>query len=113
MIERIKDANVFGECIRDIAFDSTKGFGCYSTFDMESDFRDVQSHQSKTAKKIREIISNTDGVDSSLIPVFSDGKLTLGWHWEGDGLLVVSDGKRIAYNNDCKKDHTWKWWKEE
>ncbi len=36
--------------------------------------------------------------------------IIIAWHWDGgDGTLVVFDGKRIAINNDCKKDSGWKW----
>jgi len=111
MISNIKSPNVFGEVIRDIAF-TNEGFGCYDNFKLEQSFKEIQSHQSKDAKKIREIISNIEEIDPSLIPVFSNGELTLGWNWDGDGFLVVTDGKRIAYNNDCKNDNDWAYWEE-
>lgn len=42
---KIKSPSVFGELIRDLAFKKNNeyDFGCYSTFDMEEDFKEVDA----------------------------------------------------------------------
>ena len=45
--------------------------------------------------------------------LFSDGKIHLGWYWEGDGTLIFIEGDKMAINTDCKCDYYWDWVKEE
>ncbi len=73
----------------------------------------------KNESKMRELFGNPylengcqlyqkPGVD------FEMGSFTIniGWYWDGDGILVIQENNRIAYNSDCKTDHDWSWIKE-
>lgn len=119
-----KDADQFGEILREYAF--KERFGCYTTFEVEDEFIEV-SKSTELGIKLLELLGfNNDSYNSAIkrkdertedmcinirdnSHMFSNGQIHLAWHWDGDGHLVFIEGERIAENRDCKKDYNWKW----
>ena len=116
----MKSADEFGEALRDYCFvpnEYGQDFGCYSTFDLLPEFS-----PSIPSEWIVELLigkkpspENDDfdwGDERKRINCFSSPHCVVAWFWDGDGSLYVSDRKRAALNNDCKKSYGWKWVKE-
>ena len=111
------DPNVFGEIIREFAF--KKEYGCYSCFDLLDEFKpipegyDIQGrlqmamgiHQTQDEK---DLCYSADELRQRA-SYFSNGKIHIGWYWDGDGTLAIIEGIRCAVNTDCKKAHDWHW----
>lgn len=108
-LKKFKSPDAFGEAIRDLAFvkENEDDFGCYSTFKLEEGFIKVNPNSAEGLK-----IIDAFGIlfeSGEVVDMWTNGPLTVAWFWDGDGILVVSDGNRTAINTDCKKDHGWSW----
>ena len=110
----------FGEALRNYCFinDGNEGmfggkqYGCYSTFRLRSEF--LQVFEGKIFDSLKKI----SGVESAYTDDWQihfncytncDGTIYLAWFWDGDGVLVIKEGDKIAYNGDCKKEYDWFW----
>lgn len=118
MIDAQLDANVFGEQIRNYAF--VASLGCYTSFELKDSFKPVDRGSREALEMLTllgwippEERSNQDCSDSDSIisssKIFTDGVITLAWHWDGDGTLAVLANGFAAVNNDCKKVDNWEW----
>jgi hypothetical protein len=105
-----RNPNLFGETLRERYFTKGEGKGCYENFTLEKEF--VAAALGDRAAILRAML------DAQLLPVGQiadtqiftrkdDPNMFAAWFWDGDGMLVVSDGVRTAYNADCKKSHGW------
>lgn len=115
--QEMEDANEFGETLRDYCFvpDEFGGeTGCYSTFKLRDDFVEVKPN-SKTGKKLLKSLWNDCHNKEYIkemtprVQMFTDGIIDLAWCWDGDGILLIKEGSKVAINSDCKKDHDWEW----
>jgi len=130
-------ANFLGEQYRQKSFIPDKygnDFGCYSTFDTEKSFKqiNISTKNKKHFKNIKKMINiivynNTkdmllkypEDIDNNVQYIkeaiaydrFYYSKkldLYLAWHWDGDGTLIFIDkNNKIVVNTDCKKDYYW------
>lgn len=90
--------------------------GCYSCFDLIPDFEKIDK-ESQFAEKILRIFGYFEQTNNNeekrfikdASHMFKYKDILMAWLWDGDGHLIVSDGKRTAQNTDCKKDYTWQW----
>lgn len=104
-----EDADIFGETLREYCFDTKEGeLGCYSCFKLRDGF--VELRDGPVWKKIISAL----GIEACIeemeqAEVYCIGNLAIGWHWDGDGCLVVVEGQRMAVNGDCKKTYGWEW----
>lgn len=107
--KKFKNPNVFGEAVRDLAFvkENEDDLGCYSTFKLEEGFIKVNP-QSAEGKRILAAFGICFEPDEKP-DMWTNGPLTVAWFWDGDGILIVGDGEKMAINSDCKKDHGWEW----
>ena len=99
---KIKDANKFGELLREYFFTKDKGRGCYENFELEPFMV-----RGEVTPYVQEFFGNCD----STVYFYANQDNLHVWYaymWDGDGTLIVSDGERIAVNHDCKKDYRWK-----
>lgn len=115
----MNDASEFGEVLREYCFVPCKinggDFGCYSTFDLKPEFRKIKKNCRLGQILLKHLGLNEDGSSGEkeflemMNPyLYSNGIVHLGWYWDGDGVLVIRENHKIAYNGDCK--HTdWKW----
>jgi len=111
------DPNTFGEIIREFAF--KEEYGCYSCFDLLDEFKPVQEgYDIQGRLQIAMGIHKTQDDDDACYSqdelrkaasYFSNGKIHIGWYWDGDGTLAIIEGNRCAVNTDCKKAHEWRW----
>jgi hypothetical protein len=116
-IENTDNPNVFGEFIRNAVFVKNRGtdFGCYSTFELTSDFKPISPESSPGKRLVQMLLSDDDFFDCidqeelALCRLFSNGIFTVAWYWEGDGTLLVGSGSKFAINFDCKKEYGWVW----
>lgn len=120
-IVETRNPNVFGEYVRDLAFKKKNeyDFGCYSTFELENGFRDIDPKSTFGQKLLRMLMSDyceeapveQEDIDFVLGAgkMATDGGLVVAWYWDGDGVLVVGCRDRYAINTDCKKDYNWEW----
>lgn len=111
--QKLEDPNVFGETLRDYCFDCPPNqTGCYSCFKLKTQFKEVDRKSALGKWFIRELEQcDPDWSLGNQCSIFSDGNIWIGWFWEGDGDLIIIEGKKIARNTDCKKDYTWEWMK--
>lgn len=116
----MEDPNDFGEALREYCFipDSINGgnYGCYSTFELRPEFRRVKKDCKLGKLLLKHLGLNEDGSigegewqENMRSHLFSNGKIHLGWYWDGDGCLLIWEGNKIAYNGDCKCSSYWKW----
>lgn len=112
--KNIEDANAFGELMREQIFDHSKGYGCYSTFDLNEGYEELDDPVSTLSPKEFEVFygdpdpdfaadwqNRTCGVTNGLVYGY--------WYWDGDGVLLVRCEGIAAINHDCKKDYYWEW----
>lgn len=120
----VKDDNPdsYGEMLRTHFFVG-KGFGCYSTFEVRTEFQTVDKDSALGKAALKCLFSDchwynepeTDEYKQEIARahVLSTPTHIVAWWWDGDGTLVVGDidnGRisRAAINDDCKKDRYWK-----
>jgi hypothetical protein len=98
------DPDAIGEFLRDIFFDQKNGVGCYSTFDVRTDFIKSEPDEQETILGDDYVINWT---------VYSYAGIKMRYYWDGDGTLEfhLPDG-RILENTDCKKDNRWGWFEK-
>lgn len=116
---KIEDVNQFGEVLREHCFDSThcatmtgyhKPHECYSTFSLNPDFKFFKLLPTNPIYKKLARLSGFNESDGRLdFFAFSNNIIDIGWWWDGDGTLIISEGGKTAINNDCKCDYTWEW----
>lgn len=126
--QKVQDCCEFGELLRDYCFvpDAYGGTkGCYSTFELRPEFKEVDKKSATGKKLLKHLGYNSKGLKLSKdeewlgwqkemygrCKLFSNGNIHVGWWWDGDGTLVIIEGKRIAVNYDCKNDYEWEWLK--
>ncbi len=112
---KIIGADQFGEVLREHFFVKKKDddYGCYSTFTLTDNFKRLDL----TADRFIDLANfyfvgaiEQGGKDSIVIAEDKDNHdIFVMWYWNGDGMLVVSDGNRVALSSDCKKDNRWIW----
>jgi len=114
--QEMNDANEFGEALRNYAFLPKDQRGCYSTFALKQEFRKIKKECKLGQLLLKHLGMNPDGSvgegdwkEQFNPSLYSNGNIHLGWYWDGDGILVVIEGSKIAVNSDCKKDYTWEW----
>ena len=112
MLENVLDS-VYGidavaEYLRNEFFDQSKGFGCYSSFDLRYGVFDITS-------KCNTVLEVQEHHAKRWITIAGMPHLVeMAYYWEGDGYLrfmISRPGKRpsiILENRDCKKNHGWK-----
>ena len=120
---KIKNPDAFGELMRDTIFVDS-GFGCYSQFDVEPEFKSLKDPEDELAVKMLRAVMAEDGdyeldalgevefmQDYPGIRAYSNGTTHCMWFWDGDGTLFVANDelKLAAINTDCKKSYGWKW----
>lgn len=112
--QRTKNPDEFGETIREFAF--KEEFGCYSCFDLIDEFSqlDAESFDANILRKIMGIHqeNDPDGYMEEYkknAKYYSNGIITIGWYWDGDGTLAIREGEKMAVNHDCKTNYTWEW----
>ena len=101
----IKDPNLFGELLRYYFFTKDEGYGCYENFKVESFMTEGVFPKEPINKYFGEHWENK-------IYFYADQtnlNIWLAYSWDGDGTLIVSDGNRVAINDDCKKSYNWEW----
>jgi hypothetical protein len=110
----IQDPNIFGELLREAIFTKKKDkqgykqYGCYDNFEVEKDFIAPDAKSRNDLLKQFESELGEDGVQCAYLYVHKDNPaIFVIWYWDGDGMLIVSDGEREACNDDCKKSHNW------
>jgi hypothetical protein len=103
----IQDPSLFGELLRHLFF-TKDGYGCYSNFKVESNF--VRNPLPNEHYKYLgfDCSDDAEGYNIHFYQDRDNPKVCFSYYWDGDGTLVVSDGERVAVNNDCKKDYVWK-----
>ena len=116
--QEMTDPNEFGETLRNYCFIPDEyvykfggeQYGCYSTFKLRPEFESVTS--TYIYKQLRKLsgIDETDYCND--FNCYSNGIIYLGWHWDGDGTLIIQEGNKIAINYDCKHDDSWEWYNE-
>jgi len=107
--KNIQDPNIFGELLRHTFF-TKEGYGCYSNFNVESNFvRNPLPHDYYEYLGFY-LADDAEDYDIYFYQDRDNPKICLAYYWDGDGTLVVSDGERIAVNDDCKKDYYWKFY---
>lgn len=89
--------DLLGECLRALFFDQTKGFGCYSSFEL---------------KPYVTTLPNEPVEDDPVEFHYTVAKvhdIKMRYFWDGDGYLefILPNGK-VIFNSDCKCDHGWK-----
>lgn len=89
--------NEAGEELRRMFFDHTKGYGCYSTFDLNDGVEQLESAPVGGEWN--------DGIEWRR---FRLGDYEMQYYWDGDGVLEfrLPDGSWLC-NGDCKKDYVW------
>lgn len=110
--------NLAGELLRDKIFNQVNNKkGCYSTFEINYDFKIVDKSDGRIQKlwkylfdeyEIDEYDDFQEEISSANI-VENDDLIAM-WYWDGDGtLLIYVKAENILFvNEDCKKDYTWK-----
>ena len=103
---KIKDADKFGELLRECFFTKDKGRGCYENFELEPFMI-----QGVVTPYIQSLFGDPLTWDAKIYFFALKDNLNIwcAYSWDGDGTLIVSDGTRIAENSDCKKDYNWRW----
>lgn len=115
--QKMEDANDFGEALREYCFLPSNGgiYGCYSTFKLRPEFKkfnpteDILSILLGHNYRGNEYYSGNEVVKIEQNSCFSNGNVIVAWYWDGDGTLYFREGKKAAFNNDCKKDYCWEW----
>jgi hypothetical protein len=102
-IDPEKDADAVGEHLRGFFFDQTEGQGCYESFKLNEGVSLLDP----------QILQEETWTCASLVyrgNTICGERIKMMYHWDGDGTLIFifNDGSGI-YNNDCKKDHTWRY----
>ena len=108
---KITDSNNFGELLRDNFFVKGKGYGCYGTFELIDEFAKCDSSinlHTYCDKYLPELNKEERKRVSLFFNKFQPYCFVL-WYWDGDGSLWISDGERVAFNGDCKRDYGWIW----
>lgn len=105
------DANSFGEFFRRYFFTKNEGRGCYANFNLEPFMRSCEV--SEWPKDLYKLLGFFEAEDMKEFDVRVyrhkiNPECFCAWYWDGDGTLLVSDGTKMARNDDCKKDYTWK-----
>ena len=93
--------NLLGEFLRNYFFDQSKGTGCYSTFELNSEVKELP----------QENIEDWDDVFNPNVKytVASREGIIMRYYWDGDGYLeFILPNDKIIFNSDCKKDHGWR-----
>jgi hypothetical protein len=90
-----------GEALRNSFFDQSKGYGCYSTFELRSD---VYGN--------RDEIREDNECWKTASKIFNEYIIKMCYHWGGDGKLEFQFWKNWEFlfkliNDDCKKDYNW------
>ena len=120
--QEMTDPNEFGETLRNYCFINDayadkffggRQYGCYSTFALRQEFYSLMPNE-PLYQKLRRLsgIDDTDLRANFYAFCCSDG-IFLGWWWDGDGILIIGEGNKIAINDDCKCDYTWEWCNDE
>ena len=110
---KINDANVLGEFLREYCF--KEEYGCYSCFDLIDGFKKVDKESSlgqELLKHLGHVPVCSDAYSLDIYKnsyLYSNGEIDVGWHWDGDGFLVIKIGDQVILNNDCKKATYWEW----
>jgi len=101
-IDVANNPDLAGELLRNAFFDQSEGRGCYVSFKLRDNVKELPS----------KII---DGINFHYACAEFDGKeITMEYWWDGDGSLsfIFEDGCAIQ-NNDCKKTYNWKFYSKE
>lgn len=109
------DPVTLGELLRELTFIGD-GYGCYSTFDVRPDARELPHHVARWFFDEGDDEAEWDHLEDEDYSgyVFEQDGLTIEvfWYWDGDGTLAyrISNAEgalRIIENNDCKKSSRW------
>jgi len=122
--QKMENANEFGETLREYCFIPDKyggTYGCYSTFELRPEFKHTTNecfidwlirtdhYWGKQLDSIRNDSHICTVINDLRKNLYSNGKIILTWHWDGDGELIIKEGNKVACNGDCKKDYVWVW----
>ena len=111
--QKTDDPNVFGEILREFIF--VEPVGCYSCFELTKTFKPIpegydlrsQLEQVLGIHVLQEVEDGEYQEYRDAAHFYTNGWISVGWYWDGDGCLAIIEGKRAAVNNDCKKNYTW------
>jgi hypothetical protein len=120
--------NTIGEKLRNFSFipEGENDRGCYSTFNVNSDFEKINEKDKKYHKAISIIAFNKiidyKDLDNEEKEYYNDiknynqiyynnkEKILMAYYWDGDGTLIFKRKNKIFINSDCKKDYKWKYY---
>jgi hypothetical protein len=119
---QFKDENYriyIGELLRKLFFDSSKGKGCYSTFEINDSvmperdrlipYWDIETNFPKICFEERN--TNEDEYYTTYSLKTECGIIYMMYHWDGDGVLIFEfPNKSLLVNSDCKKNYCWKFY---
>jgi len=126
-----QDANDFGEALRSYCFiGNCEQTGCYSTFDLIPQLKEVKSgkiyneakrvinpentlhvYHFKLIEKDCWIACNDPKDKPQRMKFCEPYEIVCAWEWDGDGTLYFRFSNRKVINTDCKKDYEWTWLK--
>ncbi len=93
---------IFNEKLVDVPYGTYRETGCYSTFEVNSNFNKIDPN--KYPKLCKEI-----ECDNNEISAYESDDVVAMWVWDGDGTLLawVKDEPYALCNTDCKKNYGW------
>jgi len=79
--------------------------GCYSTFDLNSDF--IKINPEKYPKLFNRIKPSSDW--DIHVQAYENDRIVVMWWWDGDGDLTIwiKEEPTALQNTDCKKGYGW------
>jgi len=101
-----------GEALRSLVFrQENGGFGCYSTFDVNDGFEEIDPHKYPDIFKLIDPANAEDDNYKIEVTAYESKDIVVMYCWDGDGdLLIWIKGEPFVYENtDCKC--TYDWWK--
>jgi hypothetical protein len=114
-IAELNSVDVIGEVLRDYCFvpeNLKNSLGCYSTFDVRPEFEKLHPGSPDFERVLLAMTFSPEHLEEEpelleRISAYSNGTLSFGWHWDGDGLLAFALGDLGFVNTDCKKTYGW------
>jgi hypothetical protein len=99
-----------GEALRSLVFDQHQNdeflFGCYSTFNVNLGFEEIDPNKYKF---LYDKIKPIDCFVDIKVTAYESKDIVAMWWWDGDGDLTfwIKDEPHFYNNSDCKCDYGW------
>lgn len=109
----LRDLDLIGEILRAHVFVPDahgNDLGCYSTFELRPEFIPVDRASAlgvEMAKRLLGTSFHASPEEIENVHLYSDGRIHVGWYWDGDGVLLFMVDQIAFINTDCKKTYGW------